>query len=66
MNIPSAPDNYFPVRWPPETTITTGKAELCPVCKGDGWLNKVYPIDTASQRYTLCHGCGGKGWVVIP
>ena len=28
---------------------------LCPVCNGKGKLNK-----------KTCHGCEGKGWVVIP
>lgn len=31
------------------------KAELCPVCLGSG----KYKLGT-------CHGCNGKGWIVIP
>lgn len=30
------------------------KAELCPVCRGSG-----------DYRGRKCHGCEGKGWVVL-
>jgi len=31
------------------------KAVLCPVCQGTGkYLEKT------------CHGCNGKGWIIIP
>lgn len=36
------------------------KAVICPVCNGEGKLNKttgVFPPD--------CHGCDGKGWVEV-
>jgi len=44
------------------------KATICPVCKGEGqvcsgvvwWSNKNPPV------LRQCHGCDGKGWVVIP
>ncbi len=29
-------------------------AEICPVCKGNGKVEK-----------ETCHGCGGKGWVQV-
>ena len=32
-----------------------GKAQLCPVCKGEG-----------KRKGKTCHGCGGKGWVIVP
>lgn len=35
-------------------------AELCPVCKGDGAI-KLKNTD----GYRPCHGCKGRGWVVV-
>ena len=32
------------------------KAELCPVCRGDG-------IAECTEK--TCHGCNGKGWVEV-
>lgn len=29
-------------------------AEICPICKGTGKLEK-----------RICHGCDGKGWVTV-
>ena len=47
----------------------TNHAEICPVCKGNGTITKYYaPIEhtTAQTSYSYtCHGCGGKGWVVV-
>jgi len=44
-------------------------AEKCPVCGGKGEIDD--PIDDSSFYPThaskkTCHGCGGKGWVVVP
>jgi DnaJ-class molecular chaperone len=33
------------------------KAQKCPVCNGFG---------TLKYGTLVCHGCGGKGWVLIP
>ena len=45
------------------------KADLCPVCKGTGeyteYIECEGTIFKVSTKRT-CHGCGGKGWVVIP
>ncbi len=30
-------------------------AEKCPVCLGGGKVGE-----------SVCHGCGGKGWVIVP
>ena len=43
-------------------------AERCPVCRGS---RKVFVDDygklTANKiNEKICHGCGGKGWVVVP
>lgn len=44
------------------------KAEMCPVCKGTGkyveYLN--YCTNTAPYTEKTCHGCSGKGWVLVP
>lgn len=44
------------------------KADLCPVCNGSGiYINYKYSGTTIKwQSKTTCHGCGGKGWVVVP
>ena len=50
-------------------------SEICPVCQGSGRYRKV--IDPNCIGYkdtsiglcsyeTICHGCNGKGWVVVP
>lgn len=55
--------------------VMSNHSELCPVCKGSGRYRKV--IDPLGMGYkntsigicsyeTNCHGCNGKGWVVIP
>ena len=43
----------------------TNHAEVCPVCMGKG---KVPAKDdfTTSAWEKICHGCLGKGWVVVP
>lgn len=41
-------------------------AELCPVCKGRGYINEVGftgKVDPTTE--TKCHGCDGKGWVTV-
>lgn len=41
-------------------------AEVCPVCKGTGKYRQ-YGEGLTSYTYfeTVCHGCHGKGWVII-
>jgi hypothetical protein len=34
--------------------IIRKRPEICPVCQGEG-----------KYRGKICHGCDGKGWVVI-
>ena len=41
------------------------KSELCPVCKGEGYIWKDYGGQT-KRVYDKCHGCDGKGWILIP
>lgn len=42
------------------------KAELCPVCKGEGVrVNHGYGETAGASKYIQCHGCGGKGWVEV-
>lgn len=46
------------------------KAALCPVCRGSGKKVIMLPPGsgtTSNTSTTLpCHGCGGRGWVVVP
>lgn len=43
------------------------KADLCPICKGTGQVTVHTNYGTYTSQYErTCHGCGGKGWVVIP
>ncbi len=48
-----------------------GKAQLCPVCKGSGEVGNGLPginedgTVSAQEGTRTCHGCGGKGWVVV-
>jgi DnaJ-class molecular chaperone len=40
-------------------------AEKCPVCDGAGVFNNQIWSEI-DYRYTrICHGCGGRGWVVV-
>lgn len=42
---------------------------LCPVCNGSGQYKEHfndYGISTRTYIIRTCHGCGGKGWVVVP
>lgn len=43
------------------------KAVLCPVCGGTGKVPPPYNgHTTAVSQPVTCHGCGGKGYIVIP
>jgi len=46
-------------------------AERCPVCGGRGKLppelgEEVNGTGELVRFVNLCHGCDGKGWVVVP
>ena len=42
------------------------QAVRCPVCNGAGKIWTVAAKDsTACNMEVTCHGCGGKGWVVV-
>lgn len=45
-------------------------AEKCPVCNGTGLVGESYPNYGSSTGgfYTqkTCHGCQGKGWILVP
>jgi hypothetical protein len=40
------------------------KAQLCPVCNGEGEVFKGTP-GTLDRKKATCHGCAGKGWVEV-
>ena len=51
------------------------KAQRCPVCYGKGKIYGMGKIVVTDDRGTsvlgafglkVCHGCQGKGWVVVP
>lgn len=39
-------------------------AEECPVCRGRGTIKENYT--TTAPLGITCHGCNGRGWIVIP
>lgn len=52
------------------------KAQICPVCNGTGKYTVVkyrnpydlYPFTTSPIEFyseRICHGCNGKGWIVV-
>ena len=42
--------------------------EICPICKGSGKYREYRDYVTTISPYfeTVCHGCQGKGWIVVP
>jgi len=42
-------------------------SEICPVCRGSGKYKETwnYGTTTGASYETVCHGCNGKGWVVV-
>ena len=45
------------------------KAVICPVCKGEGTLSKKlkgWTTNNNAKKPEICHGCNGKGWVMVP
>jgi hypothetical protein len=40
-------------------------AELCPVCLGTGHRERLRVPSSEITKETICHGCGGRGWVEI-
>ena len=46
-----------------ESTVEErARAVKCPVCEGRGTIRN--PDPTTAEEIS-CHGCGGKGWVVV-
>lgn len=43
-------------------------SEICPICNGSGKY-KIYEIhhDISTECFAeyTCHGCGGKGWIIV-
>jgi DnaJ-class molecular chaperone len=39
-------------------------AEVCPICKGKGTIEKGGNTTDAKFPVT-CHGCGGTGWITV-
>jgi len=42
---------------------TMSKAVRCPVCFGKG---KFQTGDNYASIEKTCHGCNGRGWVIVP
>jgi DnaJ-class molecular chaperone len=40
-------------------------AEKCPICYGTGQTPKPSSWVNVQQWQSQCHGCGGKGWVIV-
>lgn len=53
-------------------TMQNTHTELCPVCHGSGKYTEYHFArgqSTSHFDYSFtrtCHGCGGKGWVIVP
>ena len=48
--------------------LAMSDAKRCPVCYGKGVVepDTPSPASTAIPGPKTCHGCGGRGWVVVP
>lgn len=40
-------------------------AEVCPICSGRGTVKENTFENSITDTETICHGCGGKGWVTV-
>jgi DnaJ-class molecular chaperone len=40
-------------------------AEMCPVCQGTGRIPEENWSYVTEINEILCHGCNGRGWVVV-
>lgn len=42
-------------------------AEVCPICNGTGRVPIIDNdwVTTGKSVTKTCHGCGGKGWVIV-
>jgi len=45
------------LKTPPKKEKVKAHAEVCPACNGFG---------TVGYAKKECHGCDGKGWIVVP
>lgn len=42
-------------------------AEICPICGGKGTVSSSrFCSTTSSLAEVICHGCEGRGWIVVP
>ena len=42
------------------------EAQLCPVCNGTGHTWYSDPMTSSVGYYTICHACGGTGYIIVP
>jgi len=40
-------------------------SEICPVCGGNGKVDRTRFTDSNALQEKPCHGCGGSGWVMV-
>jgi len=41
------------------------KAVICPICHGKGKIKREDVSTTDDNKWKVCHGCGGRGWVEV-
>ena len=67
--MPQSPQNVFPVSnesyYNVLDPINTKHAEICPVCSGWGRIYRKTDSSTTAPIVNTCHGCQGRGWVVV-
>lgn len=55
------------MEWISKATDNKPKPHKCPVCEGEG--QRCVPDNpggtAANFKTILCHGCDGKGWIVV-
>jgi DnaJ-class molecular chaperone len=40
-------------------------SEICPICKGRGYVEEYNSECTSPKTTKTCYGCGGKGWITV-
>lgn len=54
------------------TTAQPTHTEICPICQGTGkYIEWHFARGQSTGNFDYyftrtCHGCGGKGWIVVP